>query len=271
MVFLFCSRCRQVAKRGGCHRGLQHGGSANPLGLVPEHLWWWRYCYRAALVTAWLTKQRRVPPNESEHLRGKTSATVYGWLILVVFGSYNYLFHFFFLCNSNFHPKNTFFVPVLIQVRQRDRSRSPVSLRDDLLFCLTCAHSLLSAQMGLITTEWELNSRHCRNKNSILTNTKKNQKQVAVCWPGRILLLSAKDREQGCRSKDSVQKKSSQFSGHFYFVVSSNEKACFNHTTHTHITLRAALSGRPVLSAAVVALHSTTGFTTTSQNRVRWW
>lgn len=109
MVSLFCSRCRQVAKRGGCHRGLQHGRSSNPLGLVPEHLWRRRYCYRAALVTAWFTKQHRVPPHESEHLRGKTSATVYGWLILAVFGSYNYLFHFFLLCNSNFHPKNTFF------------------------------------------------------------------------------------------------------------------------------------------------------------------
>lgn len=175
MVFLFCSRCRQVAKRGGCHRGLQHGGSSNPLGLVPEHLRWRRYCYRAAFVTAWLTKQCRVPPNESEHLRGKTSATSHGWLILVVFGSYNYLFHFFLLCNSNFHPKNAFFVLVLIQVRRRDRSRSPVSLRDDLFFCLTCAHSLLSAQMGLIMTEWELNSRPCRNKTSILAKKKESK------------------------------------------------------------------------------------------------
>lgn len=40
--------------------------------------------------------------------------------------------------------------------------------------------------------------------------------------------------------------------------------------THTRLTLKATLSGRPVL-AAVVALHSTTEFTTTSQNRATWW
>ena len=55
-VFFLRSRCRQVAKRGGCYCWLQHGRSSNPLGLLPEHLWWWRYWYYAALVTTWLTR-----------------------------------------------------------------------------------------------------------------------------------------------------------------------------------------------------------------------
>lgn len=191
-----------------------------------------------------------------------------------MFGSYNYLFHFFLLCNSNFHPKNTLFVLVLIQVRQRDRSRSPVSLRDDLLFCLTCAHSLLSAQMGLITTEWELNSRPCRNRTSILTKkiNKKiiknrsrlqfvDQDEFDFClWKteSRVVVVKTRCRGRAVSSQD------------ISILLFHQMKRLALTIPHTHITLRATLSGRPV-PAAVVALRSTTGFTTTSQNRVRWW
>ena len=52
---IFGSRCRQVAEWGGCYCGLQHSRSSNPLGLLPEHLWCWRYSYYTTYVSTWLT------------------------------------------------------------------------------------------------------------------------------------------------------------------------------------------------------------------------
>lgn len=198
-------RCRQVAKWAGRYRGLQHGRPSDPLGLLPEPLWWRRYRFAASLVTTRLATQCQGQPDESERLRGNTSEN--GRSIHLVLQLY-------FSSASTLSTQS----PLLHVTKWLQCDCISIPEKSPLAWFMF--QSLLT---GVITPEWDLNPRQAGRRAPWKQDLYYGE---GGKWKLRCIFMlqrDGRDRTESCRRDGSFQRKSRQFSGDFYFVVSSNE------------------------------------------------